>query len=182
MYFTIDAENAITALDAAPAAQEGTLTFTSQKDLAKITAEWPMSRLAETWNGFAGVAPFGDLKPLKKFTDRNTAIARIWNVIQKLAPAAPTQPAAVPSKTPRKASKRAAANDARPAREGTAKAKVIQLMSRKGGASMDEIVEATGWQRHTVRGFVSTMNSKGGLSITSSRRESDKARVYEVTR
>jgi hypothetical protein len=30
------------------------------------------------------VAPFGDLKPVKKFTDRKTAVTRIWQAIQKL--------------------------------------------------------------------------------------------------
>ena len=32
----------------------------------------------ETWNSFAGVAPFDDLKPVKKFTSRKLAVTRIW--------------------------------------------------------------------------------------------------------
>jgi hypothetical protein len=42
-------------------------------------------------------------------------------------------------------------------------------------------VAATGWQRHTVRGFISTLGSKTGLVITSTRRDSDKARVYAAS-
>jgi hypothetical protein len=89
--FTIDAENNITAFpthDHAEAAiGAGAQSFTNQVELAKLTAEWRASRLVETWNGFAGVAPFSDLKPVKKFTDRKSATARIWQAIQKLAPA-----------------------------------------------------------------------------------------------
>jgi len=41
-------------------------------------------------------------------------------------------------------------------------------------------MEKTGWQPHTVRGFMSTLHAKGGPEVVSSRRESDKARVYEA--
>ena len=58
--------------------------FGSQKELAKLSAEWPVSRFIEIWNGFAGVAPFGELKPVKKFTDRKVAVSRIWQAIQRL--------------------------------------------------------------------------------------------------
>ena len=34
-------------------------------------------------------------------------------------------------------------------------AKVIELIEREGGASLAEIMEATGWQAHSVRGFIS---------------------------
>ena len=41
-------------------------------------------------------------------------------------------------------------------------------------------METTGWQKHTVRGFISILGSKGGMKVTSARRESDGARVYEA--
>lgn len=53
------------------------------------------------------------------------------------------------------------------------------MLQRKGGATLEEIIKATGWQKHTVRGFISILGSKGGLKVTSTRRE-DGARVYEV--
>jgi hypothetical protein len=34
--------------------------------LAQLTGEWPASRLVDVWNSFAGVAPFTELKPVKK--------------------------------------------------------------------------------------------------------------------
>ena len=74
------------------------------------------------------------------------------------------------------------AGEAQAPRKGTAKATVIAMIQRKGGATLDAIVKATGWQRHTVRGLVSILSSKHGLQIESTRRESDKARVYEAAR
>ena len=89
--FTIDAENNIRALPSAessvvpcPEAQ----SVTSQKEFAKLVADWPLTRLVETWNQFAGVVPWNDLKPVKKFTNRDTGVRRIWHAIQKLAPTA----------------------------------------------------------------------------------------------
>jgi hypothetical protein len=84
MHFTIDTDNNITAHEAAPAAQDGVLAFASEKGLAKVAAELPISRLVEIWNSFAGVPPFGDLKPVKKFENREKATRRIWAAIQEL--------------------------------------------------------------------------------------------------
>jgi hypothetical protein len=41
------------------------------------------------------------------------------------------------------------------------KAEVIAMMKRAKSATLEEIVKATGWQPHTVRGFVSILGSKG---------------------
>jgi hypothetical protein len=49
------------------------------------------------------------------------------------------------------------------------KAEVIAMMKRAKGVTLAEIVEATGWQKHTVRGFVSILGSKGGQKIESSK-------------
>ena len=87
--FTIATDNNITAFAAPEAAQDmlalGAMPFTSQKELAQLAADWPTNRLVEVWNSFAGVAPFDELKPVTKFTDRATAVNRIWQAIQKLA-------------------------------------------------------------------------------------------------
>ena len=37
------------------------------------------------------------------------------------------------------------------------------------GVTLAEIVEATGWQKHTVRGFVSILGGKGGQKIESAK-------------
>lgn len=67
------------------------------------------------------------------------------------------------------------------AREGTAKAKVIALLQRKDGATLDEIMKTTKWKPHTVRGLISILGSKHGMKVESHRRE-DGARVYEAVK
>jgi hypothetical protein len=47
------------------AGADASQSFSSSKELAKLTAEWPVSRLVDTWNSFAGLAPFDELKPVK---------------------------------------------------------------------------------------------------------------------
>jgi hypothetical protein len=44
------------------------------------------------------------------------------------------------------------------------KAEVIAMMKRAKGVKLAEIVEATGWQKYTVRGFVSILGSKGAAA------------------
>jgi predicted transcriptional regulator len=61
------------------------------------------------------------------------------------------------------------------------KAEVIALMKRARGATLAEIVEATGWQKHTVRGFVSILGSKGGEKIESSKNAAGE-RTYRVAK
>jgi hypothetical protein len=189
--FAVDTDNAITAFPAAEQIPEGQEHFASEKELAKLAANWPVGRLVQIWNGFAGVAGFGgSLKPVKKFTDRKSAVARIWKVIQGLDGAAPetataTQEAATPA--PKGASKKvtaaktAKAKDAAPeAREGSKKSIVLELLRRKGGATMAEIAKATDWQNHSIRGFISgTVAKKMDLLVASLKNEKGE-RVYRI--
>jgi hypothetical protein len=41
---------------------------------------------------------------------------------------------------------------------------VVALLERAGGATLDEIMVATTWQKHSVRGFISTLGSKHGYT------------------
>jgi hypothetical protein len=61
------------------------------------------------------------------------------------------------------------------------KAEVIALMKRTKGATLAEIMKATGWQPHTVRGFVSILGSKGGEKVESSKNP-EGARTYRITK
>jgi hypothetical protein len=193
--FTIDATNNITAfasLDEARAAKiHNAEYFGSSQELAKLVASWPRNRTVEVWNSFAGVAPFTALKPVKKFTDRKSAVARIWEAVQVL-PANVAKPAThvAPEKGKRtkdapKGKRRhtapAAAKDlVNVARDGSKKADVIDLMRRSQGATLAEIMELTGWQAHTVRGFVSgTLIKKLSLNIESFRSK-EKERTYRA--
>ncbi|MCZ2147977.1 MAG: DUF3489 domain-containing protein [Bryobacterales bacterium] len=178
--FAIDTDNNITAFAAVEQMPEGQEHFASEKELAKLAANWPGDRLLQIWNSFARVAPFDDLKAIKKFTDRKTAVARVWKAIQRLdAPAAP-QGADVAPKAKR--SRKAATDEPKAAatREGSKKAIVLDLLKRPEGATLREIQEATGWQAHSVRGFISgSLSKKMGLNVESSKRD-DGQRVYKL--
>jgi len=50
------------------------------------------------------------------------------------------------------------------------KVEVIAMMKRSKGATLVEIMAAMKWQAHTVRRFVSTLGSKGGLRMVPSSR------------
>ena len=64
-------------------------------------------------------------------------------------------------------------------RDGTKREKLIAMLKRKDGASGQEIQESMGWLSHTVRGLLSTLNSKGVVKITSERDEK-RGRVYKA--
>ncbi len=64
-------------------------------------------------------------------------------------------------------------------RPGTKQALLIDLLKRKTGATIDEIVGATGWQPHSVRGAISgVLKTKRGLAVTSEKVEG-RGRVTE---
>lgn len=65
-------------------------------------------------------------------------------------------------------------------RQGTKQALLIDLLKRKTGATIDEMVEATGWQAHSVRGAISgALKKKLGLTVTSDMVEK-RGRVYRI--
>lgn len=85
--FVITTENAIEVFPSALAAGDigQGISFTNQDELGKSTADWPLTLLVEIHNEAAGAPPFGDLKPVKKFENRQIAVARLWNMARKLA-------------------------------------------------------------------------------------------------
>jgi len=197
--FTIDTDNNITAFptpDRAEAAVgTGSQPFTSQNQLAELASTWPAERWVEIWNSLPGV------EPVKGFKSAKAAAGRIWGRIQTLGenpePQAPTKatvgkPArrVAPSKaqsgnrTTRakraKAPKKATKSKAMGVRTGSKTAAVLALLERKGGATLAEVVKATSWQAHSVRGFISgTLGKKMGLTVNSTKR-ADGARVYRI--
>ena len=58
--------------------------------------------------------------------------------------------------------------------------KIITLLQRNNGATITELATASGWQRHSVHGFMSgTLKKKQGQTITSSK-EVNKDRRYRI--
>jgi hypothetical protein len=171
--YTIDDNNIITACSQAPVARTAGARFGSRKDLDKVTAAWPVSRLAEVWNKL----PIDGLKPVNKFMDRKTAVARIWAAIQVLTPI-PAPDAATGAKAAAKARKRSQPETgACGARENSKKAAILAMLRYLEGVTLTQIMEATHWQPHTVRGFISGVIGKQlGLKVESTRTDSGERR------
>ena len=201
MTFTIDNENNITAFGSAEEATAATATpfdsFASQKELAGLVAGWPAERLVAIWNGLPGV------EPVKKFKNSKIAASRIWERIQGLgeaakpkeerkakggAPAAKGAPAKAKAtkkatgakKTP-KAKKAAKAKESAGPREGSKTAQVVAMLQRKNGATLAEIMDKMGWQKHTVRGFMAGAMKKAGYNVESFKPEGGE-RTYRITK
>src|SRR5258708_33340574 len=66
------------------------------------------------------------------------------------------------------------------ARDGSKAAKILELLKRPGGATSKELMKATGWQPHSIRGLLSgTIGKKMGLTVTSTKGE-DGERNYSI--
>ena len=200
--FTIDNDNNITLFPtpdhAEVAVGAGSQSFTSQKQLAQLAVAWPAERLVEIWNSLPGV------EPVQGFKSAKAAAGRIWGRIQNLGenPApkattkatsakharrvAPSRPQSTQKTTRAKKAAQAPQKATKPkaesVRPGSKTAAVVALLERKGGANLAEVMQATSWQAHSVRGFISgTLGKKMGLTVTSTKRQ-DGARVYSVAR
>ena len=55
------------------------------------------------------------------------------------------------------------------------------MIGRTKGSTLAEIMTATAWQAHSVRGFVSTAGKKHGVKIESSKNEAGD-RVYRIAK
>ena len=191
--FTIDAENTITAHASSTEAKAvaGAERFGNEAALAKLAANWTAARLVEIYNSLTGVTP------VKKFKDRNAAAARIWSNIQSMAfetdatatPVAPQAPAIAPEQAPaknkatrgKKAPVAREASEAKATRAGSKTETILGLMKQPGGTTLKAIMEATQWQAHSVRGFIScTLGKKMGLTVVSAKDDNGE-RSYSIS-
>jgi hypothetical protein len=107
-----------------------------------------------------------------KATPSASGAKRARNVAPKKAPAGKK---ATPAKKAPKAAKKATG-----ARDGSKTATILDLLKRKDGVTLKELMKASGWQAHSVRGFLSgTVGKKLGLAVTSTKGE-DGERTYSV--
>jgi predicted transcriptional regulator len=61
-------------------------------------------------------------------------------------------------------------------RANSKQARVIALLET--GATVDQIIAITGWQKHSVRGFFAGALKKQGIRLTSSK--TDAGRIYQI--
>jgi hypothetical protein len=112
----------------------------------------------------AGLAAIG-IEPI--------AAAAVASVRKATLPLSDVEP--VPTSDPTEASKPVTI------RSGTKQAQIIALLERPEGASIAEIVAATGWQAHSARGLISGgLKKKLGLPVTSEKVEG-RGTVYKLT-
>jgi Protein of unknown function (DUF3489) len=92
-----------------------------------------------------------------------------------------TEPPIPPAVGATDADPETAAEPRRPrSREGTKEALLIGMLRRPEGATIAQVIEATGWQPHTVRGAVSgALKKKRGLKVASEKNEAGE-RVYRI--
>jgi len=124
----------------------------------------------------------------KQATSTAPAVAETGRTKQQTAKPKVARKNATPSKKGKQAkqakpAKKAAAakKPAKAAERGNMKAEVIAMMKRPKGVTLAEIMQATGWQKHTVRGFVSILGSKGGHTIESTKNAAGE-RTYGITK
>ena len=85
------------------------------------------------------------------------------------------------TQTGARSAKTAAAAPSTPSRTQSKGGQILALIGRAKGATLTEITQATSWQVHSVRGFLSTAAKKHNLKITSARNEAGE-RVYHTER
>jgi hypothetical protein len=110
----------------------------------------------------------------------NTATESEKNASAPEVPQPKTKRATAKKAKPAKKAARAGKPASKPkADRANKKAEVIALMKRSKGATLAEIMAATKWQAHTVRGFVSILSSKGGEKIESTKNAAGE-RTYKI--
>src|SRR5712672_2308478 len=131
------------------ALNDGEIAVASNEELRAV----PLSgkRLLALWNALPGV------EKRKKVGDRNALIDQLLSAVE-----------ALPDPEPQSHSKRPSKQDV-----------VIAMLRQPEGATVDEVVSVTGWQRHIVRGvFSGTLKKKLGLTVASAKEE--RGRVYRI--
>ena len=78
-----------------------------------------------------------------------------------------------------KAPKKTTKPKAEGAREGSKTAQVVAMLQRKNGATLEEIMDKMGWQKHTVRGFMAGAMKKAGYTVESFKSDQGE-RTYRI--
>jgi hypothetical protein len=172
--FTIDAGNTIAVSTSNErSSKSGAARFTNEKQLTALGAHWPNGRLVEIWNNLPGV------RKVVKFTDRQTGVSRIWRAIERLEPHVGAHAASGGDKASSRGKTASPSEQPVVARTDTKAARVIALLKQPAGATLKAIMALTGWQSHTVRGFITAhVRKKINYRVESFKRTGE--RVYRI--
>ena len=96
--YSINADNQI-RVHAARASAPDEVSFATEAELSKLAAAWPSARLVAIWNNLPGV------RQVSKFTDRKTAVRRIWTAVPEREVSTPAHSKSKLAKTPEGATK-----------------------------------------------------------------------------
>jgi|SRR5579864_4510643 len=131
----------------------------------------------EETNTAAAVADRGAHVATEKTSPRKGATRK------KGAPKGRKTAKAAARKKAAKAGKRTAKSTAakRAPRAESKGAKILEMIGRGKGATLAEIMKATGWQAHSVRGFISTAGKKHRIKIESAKNEAGE-RTYKIAK
>jgi hypothetical protein len=88
---------------------------------------------------------------------------------------------AIPAKDAPQGKSTAKTQEVTAPREGSRTAQVVAMPQRKNGASLAEIMDKMGWQRHTVRGFMAGAMKKAGFTVESFKPEGGE-RTYRINK
>jgi hypothetical protein len=154
----------------------------ARRNAARRTAEAPAAPTGGE-DAAEGVAPAEDAEPAHaaptpapraSLRDAAAAVLAAWDASpaqdatdNPISRAIEALRAALAGKPPRPAREPGAP---RKPREGTKQETVLALLRREEGATIAQIIEATGWQQHTVRGFFAGLKKRQGISVVAAER------------
>lgn len=148
---------------------------------------------------------------VKKFSDRKTGAKRLWALgkpfetkaaapvepAPKASPKSDSAPKKAPAKKAPKPARAEAAGDRKvrqmtfrlppkgktflPHREGTNRAKLIQLLSRQNGATFEECREACDWDKKTTYEGIRLLNALLGYGLFHKTQKNGEIRIWLVT-
>src|SRR4051794_5657875 len=133
---------------------EPVVLFSTLEEFTAATSNRPMQLLVRVWNNLPGA------RSVTRFQNRRIACERIWLAMQNI-------------RFERDDEQR----PPRPKKQAT----VMALLEAPEGATLAALMEATGWQAHSVRGFLSRkISAELGIAVESFRRDGE--RVYRISR
>jgi Protein of unknown function (DUF3489) len=162
---------AIQGLGEAPATELQGGAIEVETAVAEVPAGEPSPELAQTEPPLQNAAPQATAEP----------VATVDALGPEVAPAAEELTnGATPAKKAPKAKKAAKPAKAESGpREGSKTAQVVAMLKRDGGATLSEIMQTMGWQKHTVRGFMAGAMKKAGYTVESFKPEGGE-RTYRI--